>query len=283
MQNQKDYYAILEIDRNANAEEVKKSWRRLAHKYHPDKQGGDEAKFKEINEAYYVLSDPQRRAQYDHFGTAGVGARGAAGFDYAGFSPFTEGFDDWFSEILDSFFGGSSFVDAGRTRGRRGKDVHVEIHIPFEKAHTGSKEEIVLTLPRPCDRCRGFGGEPGSNNIVCNTCKGVGRLHRVEQTFLGAFTRLVTCPQCHGRKEVPETPCTTCKGTAKEQRTEHIKIDIPAGIDNDDVLKIEGGGEAGPAGMSPGDLYVAVRVSASNRYYRKEDGLYQCPCLSPLL
>ena len=268
MQNQKDYYTILEIDRKASPEDIKRSWRRLAHKHHPDKPGGDEERFKEINEAYYVLSDPGRRAQYDRFGVAGpAGAPG--GVDYSGFAPFTEGFDDWFSDVLESFFG----VDFGQKRTRRGKDVHVEVYIPFEKSYAGSREELVLTLPRPCARCAGSGGEPGSNRIVCNACKGAGRLHRVEQTFLGAFTRLVVCPECHGRKEVPETSCTTCRGSGKEQRTEHVDIDVPAGIDDNDTLKIAGGGEAGQAGLRAGDLYVTVRVAQSARFRRQEDDL----------
>lgn len=269
MANQsKNYYAILGIEKTASADDIKRAWRKLAHQYHPDKRGGDDSKFKEINEAYYVLSDPSRRSQYDQFGVApGVGT--GSGFDYQGFTPFTEGFDEWFADILESFLG----ADFSGSPKRRGKDIHVELGIPFDRAYLGGREEITLNLFRPCTRCKGSGGEPGSSKIICKACGGVGRMHRVEQTFFGAFTRLVVCPECQGQKEVPEVICTTCKGLGREKRSQKIEIVIPQSIEDGETLKIAQAGEAGIKGAAPGDVYVTVRVLPDARWRREDDNV----------
>ena len=279
----KDYYSILGVAHGADGDEIKRAWRKLAHKFHPDKTGGDDNKFKEVNEAYYVLSDQGRRAQYDRFGTAasgfsaggGSGANGApfggAGMPFGEFSgEFASGFEDWFSEILENFFAGSGLRSSGRSeRFEKGKDIHVEITVPFETIFTGLTQELSLKMPRPCERCHGSAREPGTAAVSCKACGGVGRLHRVEQTIFGTVTRLVTCPTCFGRGDVPESPCTTCNGEGRQERIERIEAHIPPGVEDGETLRFRKYGAAGRAGATAGDLYVTVRVLAHKRLRRE--------------
>ena len=284
----KDYYSILGISRTASGDEIKKAWRKLAHKFHPDKTGGEDEKFKEVNEAYYVLSDPDRKAQYDHFG---VGASnfgsgnpfsgsaspfGGAGTPFGDFSgEFASGFEDWFSDILENFFAGPGFRAQEKTsRFVKGKDVHVEITVPFETIFKGAAQELSLKILRPCERCQGSAKEPGTAAVSCKACGGAGRLHRVEQTILGTLTRLVMCPTCLGRGEIPEAPCTTCKGEGRQERVERIEAQIPAGVEDGETLRFSKYGEAGRVGSQAGDLYVTVRVLPHKNLRREGTDLW---------
>lgn len=267
----KDYYSILGIDKKASSDEIKKAYRRLAHQFHPDKAGGNEEHFKEINEAYYVLSDAKRRKQYDHFGVGPGSQRGAGAYDFSG---FPEGFETWFSDIVEEFFGGAS-AGAGR-RGTRGRDIAVELTVSLEQVLHGVREEVSVVRWVACDRCKGGGGEPGSAMKTCSTCSGAGRLHRVEQTFFGAMTRLVRCPECHGQGEVPEQKCTTCKGAGRARRQDRIPVAIPPGMADGDTFVVEGGGDVSlaPRLGKGGALYVTVHVAPHPRLKRDGDNLW---------
>ncbi len=278
----KDYYQILGVSRDASEEEIKKAYRKLAHKYHPDK-GGDEKKFKEINEAYQVLSDKQKRAQYDRFGRVFDTGGGGSGFD-----PGTAGFDFGFTwpgdergevefdigdlgEIFGEFFGGSR---ARRRNIRRGKDIQVDIEIDLKDVLTGKEKRISLYKAVVCDRCQGSGAEPGSAVKECFTCRGTGEVQEIKRTFLGSFSRYTICPECKGEGVKPERPCNVCRGEGRIKKEKQVKIFIPAGVDTDQVIKIPGEGEAGKRGGPPGDLYVRVLVKKHPIFKRKGDDIY---------
>lgn len=262
----KDYYTILGVAKGATQEEIKKAYRRLAHKHHPDRAGGDEARFKEINEAYYVLSDAQRRVQYDRFGTGpNQTSRATQG------SPFVEGFDSWFSDMVAEFFG-----DAAARQDARGRDIAVELTVTLEQALKGVREEIAVSRWVACDRCQGGGGEPGTSMKTCTTCSGAGKLHRVEQTFLGTMTRLVRCPLCRGAGEVPEAICTTCKGSGRIRKHDRIPVTLPPGMDAGDTFMVEGGGDVPvvPRVGRSGSLYVTIHVASHSKFRREGDDLW---------
>lgn len=267
---QKDYYSVLGVSRNASSDEIKKAYRHLAHQHHPDKEGGNEERFKEINEAYYVLSDRQRRERYDHFG-AGPGSAKTSARGAEGFPGFTEGFESWFADIMEEFFGGA--VGAGRARGR---DIAADVTVTFEEVLSGARRELSVTRWLACDRCRGSGGEPGSSLKTCAACSGAGRLHRVEQTFFGAMTRLVRCPTCRGAGEAPETPCTTCRGAGRVRRQDRVPVALPSGMESGDTFVVEGGGDAPerPDSGRAGSLYVSVQVEPHPRFRREGDDLW---------
>lgn len=268
----KDYYSILGVAKKASADDIKKAYRRLAHKLHPDKESGDEERFKEINEAYYVLSDNRRRHQYDQFGV-GPGAqapRGASG----DFSGFAEGFDSWFSDIMEQFFGAEGA--GGTRRSSRGRDIAVELTVTLEQAFSGIKEELSVMRWVSCDRCQGGGGEPGTSLKTCTACSGAGRLHRVEQTFFGAMTRVVRCPECQGSGEVPENPCTTCKSSGRIRKQDRVSVSLPAGMEEGDTFMVDAGGDVPqvPRAGKPGSLYVTVRVAPHARFRRESEDLW---------
>jgi len=279
----KDYYQILGIPRNASKEEIKKAYRKLAHKYHPDK-GGDEAQFKKINEAYQTLSDERKRGQYDQFGRVFEGSGGQGGFDWftsqhggpGGFKfDFGEGggggadFD--FSDIFEDFIGG--FGARSRTRDRRGRDIRLEFEISFEKAVFGGKEEVEYARLARCERCGGKGGEPDSAEQNCSSCSGRGNVQKTQRTFLGSFTQVSTCAECLGSGKRPEVLCRVCSGRGVKHALEHLEVFVPKSVQDGEVLKITGKGEVSQQGGPPGDLYLKIRVSSHKHYRRQGDDI----------
>ena len=278
----KDYYKILGVSNSASSEEIKKAYYRLAHKYHPDK-GGDEGKFKEINEAYQILSDKEKRAQYDQFGRVFEGGA-VPGFDFTwawgrpredfGFDSFgfdAGGFSD-LSQMIEELFG------VGTPRRRRdlkkGKDIQITLEIPLEVTLKNQEKEITLLKPVFCSRCHGLGAEPGTEINECFSCRGTGQVQQVRRTFLGSFTRFTTCPECGGEGNRPEKPCNVCKGEGRIKGREKIQIFIPAGVDTNQIITVKGGGGAGRRGGRPGDLYIRILVKVHPIFERKGDDLY---------
>jgi len=276
----KDYYQILGISRSASVEEIKKAYYKLAHKYHPDKGSGDEKKFKEINEAYQVLSDKEKRSQYDRFGQVFEGGAAGAepGSDFVwnwGRSGEDSEFDFGdLGEMVEEMFG------FGRTQGqrkrdlRRGKDIEVDLEIPLEETLRGRERDISLYKMIFCLRCQGQGAEPGTSVKECFSCRGTGQVQQIRRTFFGSFTRSVICPECGGEGKKPEKPCNVCKGEGRIKGQENIKIFIPAGVDSNQVIKVEGRGEAGRRGGKPGDLYIRIFIKKHPIFKRKGDDLY---------
>ena len=275
----KDYYKILGIDKKASQEDIKKAYYKLAHKYHPDKGGGDEKKFKEINEAYQTLSDKEKRDQYDKFGTVFEGMGSQPGFDFqwswgrpnVNFESGFSGFD--LEDMLEEIFG------FGHTRSRkkdtrRGKDVKIEIVISLEDVLKKKKKTIILEKDISCSRCQGLGAEPGTEIKECFSCRGTGHVQEIKRTVLGTFTKYITCPECRGEGLKPEKPCNVCKGEGKTRGREEIEVFIPAGVDTGQIIKIEGKGAAGRKGGKPGDLYVRISVKDHPVFRRKGDDLY---------
>jgi molecular chaperone DnaJ len=260
MSAKRDYYQVLGLDRQATEEDIKKAFRRLARQYHPDvnKSPDAEARFKEINEAYEVLSDREKRSMYDRFGHAGP----QAGF--GGFGDF--GFED----IFESFFGGMRTGTAARRGPTRGADLRYDLTIEFEEAIFGCKQEIVVPRNETCPRCQGSGAEPGTQPIRCPQCNGTGEVRRQQQTFLGSFIQVTTCPRCQGEREIVTTPCTQCHGQKVVQVERTIAVDIPAGVDDGTRVRLSGEGEPGTRGGPTGNLYVVLHVKP-HRFFRREE------------
>lgn len=271
----KDYYSILGISKTASQEEIKKAYRKLAHTHHPDKQGGDEARFKEINEAYSVLGDSEKRRQYDQFGSS----FGQGGYSQQGGPGNFEGFD--FSQFGGQGFnfGGANFEDlftdiftGGRNAGHResrGQDVQVDVEISFEEMVRGTKKTISVRTYVVCSTCRGNGGKPGSKEINCSTCNGNGQVKKQARTILGVFTQVTPCDNCHGRGKKYAEVCQECHGGGRVQKERSLEVAIPAGIENGQALSLRGEGEAGGVGTSPGDLFVVVHVKPHANFHRK--------------
>ncbi len=271
----KDYYEVLGVVKSASADEIKKAYRKLALKYHPDRNKNDktaEAKFKEASEAYHVLSDKERRTNYDQFGHAafeGAGGRGGfSNFDFSGT------FSDIFgSDIFDDFFEG---FGGGRGRRRRrssdfrGADLRYDISITLEEAYNGKKEEINFSSSEKCQRCDGYGAEPGSKPISCSTCDGQGQVRSSQ----GFFTIQQTCGNCGGSGEQISSPCRDCKGVGKKQSRKKIWTNIPKGVDDGTRIRLSGKGEAGIKGGGNGDLYIFVSVESHNIFKRSEENLF---------
>jgi molecular chaperone DnaJ len=273
----RDYYEILGVDKGASADEIKKAFRKLAVKYHPDKDGGDETKFKEINEAYEVLKDQQKRQRYDQFGHAGVGgSSGGGGYGGAPFEGFN-GFggqnvhfdfgDGGLGDIFGQFFGGGASAQRGP---RRGRDIEVNITLTFEDAIFGTEEDITLDMDDECSHCHGSTVEPGYSLKTCEVCKGAGQQTRVMNTVFGPIQQAVTCENCHGKGKVPEKVCTVCRGKGTERRRQTVKLKVPAGIDDGATIRLKERGEAVGDGAR-GDLYVHVRVKAHKKFTREGD------------
>lgn len=278
----KDYYNILGLNSNASTDEIKKAFHKLAHKYHPDKKGGDEAKFKEINEAYQVLSDESKRRAYDTRGAgwnSGSGdsgfGQGAPGWDFGDFSGFsaqgtpggpTSGWD--LGDLFGEFFTGGR----GTPRTRRGRDISVDIQIPFADSIFGSERTVLISKISVCDHCHGSGGEPGAVMKKCAVCNGQGKVHETNRSFLGVFTSTRECHNCLGRGEVPEKRCSSCGGHGVAKRNEEVHIAIPAGIQNGEMIRLTGHGEAVARG-TPGDLYVKVHVERHKVFQRDGNNL----------
>lgn len=282
----KDYYNILGVDKNASDEEIKKAYRKLAHKYHPDKVGGDEARFKEINEAYQVLSDKEKRSQYDQFGQTFEQAQAQGGFSgfegFRDFSSFAEGFDfnfgqggfSGFEDIFGDIFQRAGFERTARRSRMRGEDIQVDIEITFAEMAHGTEKELELYKGVKCSRCGGVGAEPGTKKIECPKCRGKGQIKTIQRTILGSVTQLSMCPECQGIGMIPEKKCVKCGGDGRVREYEKIKIKIPAGIRDGQTIRLEGLGEAGEHGGEAGDLYVNVHVLPDKRFERKGDDIY---------
>lgn len=263
MAQKRDYYEVLGVDRNATEEEIKKAYRKLARKYHPDMNPGDpscEAKFKEVNEAYQVLSDPERRARYDKFGHAaeeGPFAQGQPDFGgFGGFGPFGD-----LGDIFDMFFG-TGMRGSGRTRGGpvRGDDIEYDLDLTLEEAAFGVEKIIDVFRFDTCGQCNGTGAKPGTRPETCPTCGGRGQVGETRTTPFGHFTSLRTCPKCGGAGEVMKEQCEACGGRGRVKGHHKIKVKIPAGVDTGMRVRVPGAGDGGIRGGGPGDLYVAVRV-----------------------
>ena len=245
-----DYYVTLGVERTATDAEIKKAYRRLAQQWHPDVSPDPEAalRFKEISEAYQVLSDPERRQRYDMFGTAG--SDGGAGF--------TGGFAD----IFDAFFGAAAAGTARRGRPAAGSDLRYDLRITFEEAILGTSKEIEFPVLARCETCGGNGAKPGTQPITCPQCNGRGEVRGVRQTMLGQMINVTTCPRCKGDGKIVETPCETCRGEGRVERTRTLQVTIPPGIDEGHQIRLSNEGEAGPRGGPAGSLYVAVHVAS---------------------
>lgn len=271
----KDYYSILGIEKSASKDDVKKAFRKLAHKYHPDKAGGDEQKFKEIGEAYAVLSDDKRRAEYDAYGTTfggnGFSAQGGPtpGWDFSNFAqgfgfggaPFGQGgveFD--LGDLFGDFFGGR--------QARRGRDISIDIELTFKESIFGAQRHVLLMKTSVCTDCDGSGAKKGTKLTTCSVCNGAGKVHETRQTMLGAFATTRVCATCHGKGKVPHEMCAACHGHGIAKREEEIRIAVPAGIENGEMIRMPGAGEAVTNGAQ-GDLYIKVHVKPDARF-RKE-------------
>lgn len=264
--NKRDYYEVLGVGRQASGDEIKKAYRRLAREYHPDvnKNTDAEARFKEINEAYEVLSDEQKRAAYDRFGHAGT--QGGFATDFSGFGGINDIFEEFFG------FGGMRSA-AARRAPRRGADLRYDLTIAFEEAIFGVEKEIEVTRPETCPKCSGSGAEPGTTPIRCSTCNGTGEVRRVQQSFLGSFVNVSTCPTCHGEGEMVGFPCMQCRGNKYVRATRKINVKIPAGVDNGTQIRLAGEGEPGERGGPPGNLYVELNVLPHPYFRRRDDNV----------
>lgn len=256
----KNYYDILGLDKKATKDDVKKAFRKLAQKHHPDK-GGDEARFKEITEAYSVLADEKRRREYDSYGQTFAGSSAGAGFNGFDFSNFQGGAGGVEFDLSDLFEGfGDVFGGArGGRRIRRGRDISIDVELTFRESILGAKRSILVTKVGKCDTCEGTGAKKGSGLKTCTTCNGAGKIHETRNSPLGAFTSVRTCNVCEGSGQVPEEKCKTCDGLGVMRKQEEINIEIPKGIDSGEMIRMPSRGEAVKSGVS-GDLYVKVHV-----------------------
>lgn len=282
----KDYYKILGINRAATEEEIKKAYRRLAHKLHPDRPGGNAEKFKEINEAYQVLSNKEKRHQYDQFGrvfsdgpAGGQGMGGfPGGFDFGDLGGF--GFENM-RDIFEEFFGGDlgaagfGFGSNGRARRgpKSGKDLTLETEITLKESYEGVNKVFRIKKYSYCSRCQGRGAEPGSTFITCSECRGSGETQSTRRTFFGSFSTVAVCPHCGGEGKMPEKPCQECKGSGRAMREDEITVSIPRGIRNGELVRLQKAGEAGEFGAEAGDLYVKVSVKPDKQFIRDGDDL----------
>ncbi len=270
-----EYYKTLGIERGASKEEVKKAFHKLAHKYHPDKGSGDEARFKEINEAYQVLSDDKKRSEYDSYGrvfsggNAGhqgfSGFEGFGGFDQSGFQNFDFGN---IGDIFSEFFGG----EMGEGAARRGRDISMELAIPFKESIFGTERKILITKTSVCKTCSGSGAKPGTALKRCPTCNGKGKIHETQKSLFGTFTSVRNCPACLASGSVPSEPCLICKGSGVVREQEEIAVKIPPGIRSGEIIRLSEMGEAASHGLS-GDLYVKIEVLPDPIFKREGNNL----------
>ncbi len=284
--SKRDYYEVLGLSKNASTDEIRKAYRTLARKFHPDvnKESGAEAKFKEINEAYQVLSDNQKRAAYDQFGHAGpqfgAGGQGFGGFDFSDL--FRGGFGGGFAEspfedLFESFFGGGRRERSGPARG---DDLRVDLEIALEEAAKGAEKELDIPHHVACPACKGTGAKPGTSPERCNECKGTGQVRRVQRTMLGSFTQITTCPECGGVGQVIKAHCPECRGRGQIRKTHKVEVKIPPGIETGHKLRISKAGDAGDRGGGPGDLYIFVTVREHPQFERDASDLHHRAKLS---
>jgi len=257
----RDYYEVLGVPKNASSDEIKSAFRKLAFQYHPDhnKESGAEAKFKELNEAYQALSDPEKRSMYDRYGRVDInGMEGFSGFGGLG-------------EIFESFFGGFGESPFGRTAQRvpqKGDSLQTHLTISFEEAVFGCQKEIEIQRIEICPLCHGIGSQPGTNPQTCPECRGEGQVRKVQQSIFGHFSHITTCPRCKGSGTITTNPCSQCKGRGKIKIKRKLPVDIPAGVDDDYQLHLRGEGNAGLYGGAPGDLYIGLSVKPHNLFHR---------------
>jgi molecular chaperone DnaJ len=269
MATTRDYYDILGVPRGASDDEVKRAFRKLAQQWHPDVNASPEAdeRFKEINEAYQVLSDPQRRQAYDMFGRAGVGGTGAEGYGpFGGFSGF--------GDIFDAFFGAGATTGTRRGRPPAGADLRYDLKLSFDEAIHGAEKEVTFTALGRCDTCSGTGAEPGTNPVTCPQCSGTGEVRQVRSTMLGQMVNVTMCGRCRGQGRIVEHPCATCRGDGRTERKRTLRVSVPAGIDDGHQIRLSGEGEAGPRGGTPGNLYVVTHVDPHPQLKRQDTELY---------
>ncbi len=275
MTEKKDYYDVLGVSKNATNDELKKAYRKLALKHHPDKGGGkeSEAKFKEINEAYSVLSDSEKRKAYDQFGHSGPYGSGNGGFNQqyqqsGGFNGQNVDFDfsdlGGFGDIFETFFGGGR----GSQQRNRGSDIEASIRIDFREAVFGVEKDFKMLKNNQCSRCKGGGVEPGSGQKTCPTCHGKGQVQSQSRTIFGSFSQNSICPECHGKGNIPEKKCSKCGGNGRIKEQVTVKVKIPAGIDDGQSIRINGQGEAAEHGGTAGDLYLRIKVISDRRFVR---------------
>lgn len=271
----RDYYEVLGVGNTASIDEIKAAYRKLALKYHPDKNPGDKAseeKFKEINEAYEMISDAGKRAQYDRFGHAGVGTAppppGGAPQGYGGAEYGDIG--DIFGDVFGDVFGGGASRRRPRERSNRGRDLQFDLELSLTDAYTGT--EVPLEIPRqePCAACGGSGAKPGTSSKTCPQCKGAGQV-RFSQGF---FSFNQTCPRCRGEGQIIESPCPSCRGAGTSKTTHKVTVRVPPGVDEGTSLRVTAAGDAGPKGGTPGDLYVVVHLKKDPRFVRDGDDLH---------
>lgn len=268
----RDYYEILGVGKNASADEIKKAFRRAAIEHHPDK-GGDEAKFKEINEAYEVLKDSSKRQRYDQFGHAGVGGNSGGGNPFSGFGGQGQNVNFDFGDlglgdIFNSFFGGGSSQRS--TRQARGRDVETTVEISFEKAVFGTEVDLKLNLEDTCEHCKGQTVEPGHDVKTCDQCKGSGQVISITRTIFGNIQQATVCPKCRGKGKIPEKVCSVCNGRGTQRKAQVIGLKIPAGVDDGATIRLREHGEAVADGPK-GDLYVNIRVKPHKKFTREGD------------
>jgi molecular chaperone DnaJ len=270
MTAERDFYEVLGVERSASDAEIKRAFRKLAQQWHPDVNADGEAqqRFKEINEAYQVLSDPQRRQSYDMFGRAGVG--GGTGADPFGGAAGFGGFSD----IFDAVFGGGMAGAARRARPAQGSDLRYDLRISFEEAVLGVEKEIEFPVLGRCDTCGGSGAKEGSEPQQCPQCNGRGETRSIRQTMLGQMVNVTACPRCRGEGKIVEDPCATCRGEGRTERRRSLRVTIPAGIDEGHQIRLTNEGEVGPRGGPAGSLYVAVHVAAHPSLTREGTELY---------
>jgi molecular chaperone DnaJ len=262
----RDYYEILGVPRDASPEALKQAFRRLARQYHPDVNDDPSAeeKFKEINEAYAVLSDEQKKAAYDRFGHAGVqGAGGVPDFNAMDFA-----------DIFQEFFGfGRSWSGRARNAPRRGADLQYTLHLTFEEAVFGVEKDVEITRDEVCSRCTGTGAEPGTSPVRCATCGGSGEIRQTRQSFFGSMVQVTTCPTCEGRGETISTPCNTCRGRGLERKTVNKVVSVPAGVDTGNQIRMTGEGQPGANGGPNGHVYLGIKVKSHKFFRRRNDDI----------
>jgi molecular chaperone DnaJ len=271
MAEKRDYYEVLGIGRDATEEDIKKAFRTLAFKYHPDRnhESGAEEKFKEINEAQEVLSDPQKRAAYDRYGHAAAGNGG-----------FTQGFDGFnmggIGDIFEAFFGGTT--TSTRQSPQRGADLLQRLTITLEEAVFGVEKQVTVTRTEHCTVCEGLGSKPGSQSTRCPNCNGTGQVRQVHQSMFGRFTNVTPCPKCRGEGKIITEPCPQCHGSGRERHQRTLSVKIPGGVDDGSRVRLSGEGEAGMRGGSSGDVYIDLTVKEHEQFTREEDNLlYELP------